>query len=206
MTSLSIKVTVHTSAVNVVKLSVLNSVSHQVRVLNVSIVKHRTRKMITKIISGGQTGADQGGLLAGLFLGLTTGGWAERSWKTEDGTDRELLESYGLKPCAFPGYGPRTAKNVADSDGTVLFGMTDSVGSFKTQQCCLEQKKPILMLRWYSKHPTGWEIVSFKTRKDLMLEWIERCGIRTLNVAGNRESINLGIGAVVTEFLVEVLS
>ena len=40
---------------------------------------------LTKIISGGQTGADYGALLAAHALGLETGGWAPKGWRTEDG-------------------------------------------------------------------------------------------------------------------------
>ena len=40
---------------------------------------------LTTIISGGQTGADQAGLLAAQALGLQTGGWAPHGWRTDAG-------------------------------------------------------------------------------------------------------------------------
>lgn len=40
---------------------------------------------LRKIISGGQTGADQGGLRAGRLLHLETGGTAPHNWMTEQG-------------------------------------------------------------------------------------------------------------------------
>jgi hypothetical protein len=46
--------------------------------------------MLTKIISGGQTGSDQGGLEAGQKLGLETGGWIPKGWLTEIGANPEL--------------------------------------------------------------------------------------------------------------------
>ena len=39
-----------------------------------------------KIVSGGQTGADRGGLLAAMDLGLDWGGWAPKGWRSEDCT------------------------------------------------------------------------------------------------------------------------
>jgi Circularly permutated YpsA SLOG family len=38
-----------------------------------------------KIISGGQTGADQAGWRAAKACGLETGGWMPKGWKTELG-------------------------------------------------------------------------------------------------------------------------
>ena len=35
-----------------------------------------------KVISGGQTGADQAGLVAARRFGIPTGGWMPRGWKT----------------------------------------------------------------------------------------------------------------------------
>ncbi|KKL28978.1 hypothetical protein LCGC14_2369790, partial [marine sediment metagenome] len=77
---------------------------------------------LLKVISGGQTGADQGGLEAGKELGLETGGTAPLGWKTEDGPQPELLKGFGLRECTQPGYPVRTRRNVLTSDGTVIFG------------------------------------------------------------------------------------
>jgi hypothetical protein len=41
--------------------------------------------MLELVISGGQTGADQGGLRATRACGIPTGGWAPRGWLTEAG-------------------------------------------------------------------------------------------------------------------------
>lgn len=38
-----------------------------------------------RIISGGQTGADQGALVAAKQLGIETGGWTPRGFLTEAG-------------------------------------------------------------------------------------------------------------------------
>ena len=41
--------------------------------------------MIAKIVSGGQTGADRGGLDAAILLGVPHGGWCPKGRKSEDG-------------------------------------------------------------------------------------------------------------------------
>ena len=84
--------------------------------------------MIEKIISGGQTGADQGGLEAGKILGIPTGGWAPMNWMTENGPQKELLESLGLRNSMRP-YSTRTGWNVREGDATVIFGDVREPGS-----------------------------------------------------------------------------
>jgi hypothetical protein len=50
------------------------------------------------VISGGQTGADQGGLRAARACGIPTWGWAPRDWLTEAGP-APWLEEWGLAEC-----------------------------------------------------------------------------------------------------------
>jgi len=74
---------------------------------------------LAEIISGGQTGADQGGLLAAQDLGIPTGGLPQ-GWLTENGPQEALLRSFGLVECTESGYSARTHKNVLHADGTLL--------------------------------------------------------------------------------------
>lgn len=145
--------------------------------------------MLKKIISGGQTGADQGGLCAGKLLGLETGGTAPPDFQTENGSNHLLGDQYGLvegepDPKKYP---KRTLKNIQDSDGTVLFGRPGSPGSRLTKALCLKMERPLLV------NPDV---------KQLRL-FIERNFIRVLNVAGNREHKNPGIHDRVFNILVE---
>jgi hypothetical protein len=153
--------------------------------------------MITRIISGGQTGADQGGLRAGVHLGLTTGGKAPKGWVTESGPQKELLKAYGLTESRWLGYPMRTAENVQDSNGTIIFGQLNSQGSRLTSQKCQEYQRPCMHLD-----------VPFimQARKSFFLAWLKTYNIHTLNVAGNRESVNPGIEEAVFKFLVETLN
>lgn len=83
---------------------------------------------IEKIISGGQTGADQGGLLAAKELGIKTGGYIVRAYMTENGPAPWLAE-YGLIELPDYNYPARTRKNVQESDATALFGRLTERGS-----------------------------------------------------------------------------
>lgn len=143
---------------------------------------------ITRIISGGQTGADRGGLDAALELGIPTGGMAPLRYRTEDGPDPSLKD-YGLAESSSSIYGVRTKWNVTNSDGTVIFGKATSPGSKLTADYCIQLGK------YCTINPT---IKAFRA-------WVHKNGIETLNVAGNRESTNPGIHDRVVRFLVEAL-
>lgn len=143
--------------------------------------------MLRKIISGGQTGADRGGLEAGRALGLETGGWAPRGYLTDNGPDPSLKD-FGLLEHRSPLYPPRTYANAKDSDGTVWFGGV-SAGFRCTLEGCHRAGKPFL------ENPTQSEL----------RDWLQLNCIRILNVAGNRESRSPGIRGRVKKFLVEAL-
>ena len=146
--------------------------------------------MIVKIISGGQTGADQGGLAAGKELGLATGGWAPVGWLTENGPQEELLKSYGLQEWSRPGYAARTAANVTHSDKTVWFGLTGSPGYCCTVKACHWYHRPVLI----------------NPAPDEFLRWIKLHPASILNVAGNRERLNPGIYERTKLFLTATLT
>src|SRR5215468_8575886 len=101
---------------------------------------------LMRIISGGQTGADQGGLLAARELGIPTGGTAPRGWQTETGPQESLLKSFGLVGSRVPGYAARTRQNVLDADGTLLIGPCLSGGSALTATVAREATKPLFHL------------------------------------------------------------
>ena len=156
---------------------------------------------VTKIISGGQTGADRAGLYAGKDLGIETGGTAPKGFKTESKSDEtQRLKEFGLTEVsdeiteAYTGgnktYGPRTEQNVLNSDGTVLFGDESSSGSTLTKIIASKHEKP------YLANPTAEELRA----------WIAENDIKTLNVAGNRYSVNKKLFNTARSTLVEALS
>jgi hypothetical protein len=146
--------------------------------------------IIDKIISGGQTGADQGGLEAGKALGILTGGYAPMKWMTETGSQQTLLESYGLKEAQYPGYPYRTRLNITNADGTVIFGNITEPGSKLTVRLCRD------LVKLYVINPRS---------SALLRSWLISRKIKILNVAGNRESINPGIQSMVREMLINTL-
>ena len=154
----------------------------------------------TLIISGGQTGADQAGLRAAERLGIATGGWVPKGCYTEDGEAPWLVTQYGCREhTAQYDYEPRTRLNVQLGDATVIFGRR-SPGSNLTERLCQQYEKPCLWVWCSPDRP-----ITFATARNFQL-WIVRHQPETLNVAGNRESVNKGIGEAVERFLVEIFS
>jgi hypothetical protein len=150
--------------------------------------------MLEKIISGGQTGADQAGWRAARVFGIATGGWMPRGFLTEDGPHPEFAEQYGAAEMPTGSYPARTEQNVQDSDGTLWFGETTTAGAQATIGAAHKLRKPCLLI-----YPGA----SFEPAH--AVAWITENSIRTLNVAGNRESEEPGIGDRVEEFLGQVL-
>jgi len=146
--------------------------------------------MINKIISGGQTGADIGGLLAAKELNIPTGGTAPKGYRTELGSNFDLRDIFNLSEHSSDRYPPRTASNVKNSDGTALFGNMNSPGCKMTIKFCQQMNKPYII------NPSV----------NQLREWINLNNIRILNCAGNRASKNIGIQERVKNHLVRALT
>src|SRR5262245_15658645 len=100
--------------------------------------------MIAKVISGGQFGVDQGALYAARDVGIPTGGWAPGGWRTERGTQRALLQSFGLIAHPQKGYPPRTEENVIGSDCTLIISRDPAHGgSGLTMKLCEKHGRPV---------------------------------------------------------------
>ena len=149
--------------------------------------------MLTKIVSGGQTGADQGGLEAGRLLGLETGGWIPKGRLTENGPKPELAK-YGLKEHVSSSYVPRTYANAHDSDGTIRIAYDfHSAGEQCTLKAIKQCKKP-----YYDVN------VHAAQEHEKVAQWIIDNNIHVLNVAGNRESKCPGLQEFTVNYLIEV--
>lgn len=139
--------------------------------------------MIKKIISGGQTGADIGALRAAKSLGLATGGYMPHGFLTELGPKPDWAETFGLEEHSSSRYAPRTQNNVLASDGTLIIGKP-SAGSALTRHYCENYAKPLFQVRWTIEQ--GFTQLA----SPAFAQWLSDNKIQTLNVAGNRESIN----------------
>lgn len=149
--------------------------------------------LISKLVAGGQTGADRGGLDAAIALGIPHGGWCPKGRRAEDG---KVPARYALRETDASNYQNRTRRNVVDSDGTVVFTPGEPTGGSRlTVEIAREVGKPCLHLDTKSL-----AVLATDATKAFQA-WIIQHGVRTLNVAGARESKAPGTHATVAEFL-----
>lgn len=142
----------------------------------------------TRIVSGGQTGADLAALRAGLALGYlpgdSLGGWMPRDFRNELGSRPWMKTQYGMREHRSPLYAPRTRQNVIDADVTLIFGDVRRPGSAQTVSYCSGFKKP------YAENPSLEEVRALAAGK-------------VVNVAGNRALTNPTLEAYVYRLLIE---
>lgn len=139
------------------------------------------------IISGGQTGADRGGLLAARDLGLKRGGMAPLGWRAEDGVIPQEFR-VGMLQSLSAAYPVRTRSNVEASSGTLIFAFRSPLtgGSLSTQSMCFLASKPVIVFN------PGWAWINSQ-QIDWARGWLDHFKISVLNVAGPRESKESGI-------------
>jgi len=149
--------------------------------------------MIEKIVSGGQTGVDRAGLDAALEAGIPVGGYCPKGRLAEDGT---VPECYPLIELKSDRYASRTEKNVVESDGTLVLNVGELTdGTKATVEFAKEHGRPFLVL----------QLDGSPSLEDC-LTWLEEHGLKTLNVAGPRESKHPGIYQQAFEFLRRLLA
>lgn len=138
--------------------------------------------MLSKIISGGQTGADRAALDAGLELGFPIGGSCPAGRMAEDGP---ISSVYNLTEIGG-GYRQRTRQNVVDADGTAIFYRSYVRGGTEaTVLFCIRQGKPYKLI--------DIELVEPDHAAKLLMDFVREFNIATLNVAGPRSSGCAGI-------------
>jgi len=131
-----------------------------------------------KIISGGQSGVDRAALDAALKFNIPCGGWCPEGRKAEDGP---IPDHYPLTELNGAGYAERTVQNVLDSDGTVIIYFDAlSGGTENTLMCCLQNKKPYLLI-------DATELSPLRSAKRIRY-FIDKYSISNLNIAGPRAS------------------
>jgi Circularly permutated YpsA SLOG family len=150
--------------------------------------------MLEKIISGGETGANQAGWRAAKAFGVTAGGWMPKGFLTDQGPHPELAEQFAAAELPTDSEPARTERNVQDSDATLWFGETTTAGAQATVGACHRFGKTCMPV-----YPGA----SFEPSH--VARWIVDHKIKTLNVAGNREAEEPGIGDKAERFLGQVL-
>jgi hypothetical protein len=135
---------------------------------------------ISKLVSGGQTGADRAGLGWAISHDIPHGGWCPKFRKAEDG---RIPPQYLLSETPSANYLQRTEWNVRDSDGTLIFTLDAKLtgGSLKTAMFAEKHRKPCLHV----------------------LRFVTDNGIQVLNIAGTRGSKEPYVGKFVEKVLEE---
>lgn len=158
--------------------------------------------VIKSIISGGQTGADRGGLDAAIYLKIPYGGFCPKGRRSEDGI---IPKKYNLKETLSSNYLHRTEFNVQNSDATIIFTIGELTGgSLATLEFARKHNKPVLHIDIgeYSREETvKWILRWFQG--DVTKPTPPRNCI--LNVAGQRESKSPGIQEKVKTIMVDVV-
>ena len=134
--------------------------------------------LVKKIVSGGQTGADQAALDAAIEAGRPHGGWIPKGRKTEAGV---LPDKYDLDEMDSADYKARTRQNVIDSDGTLIFSHGPLTGgSLLTQKLAVNHGRPCF-------HAD----CNYSPEEEMLAgieRWLRENRIEVLNVAGPRAS------------------
>lgn len=131
-----------------------------------------------KIISGGQTGVDRGALDACLEHSFNCGGWCPKGRLAEDGV---IDKKYPLRETEEIEYSARTIKNMEEADGTLIIAPENiSGGTLFTYEMAKKKNKPVLLI---VPDP-----VENSLKISTIIKWLISHSVKTLNVAGPRES------------------
>ncbi len=134
--------------------------------------------VLTRIVSGGQTGVDRGALDAAMELGFPCGGWCPEGRQAEDGV---IPARYPVVVLAGAGYRQRTRQNVEDSDATLILAPGELTGGTAlTQRFCEGLGKPCLAV--------DAAVMSVEQAARGVAEWTKQHPITVVNVAGPRAS------------------
>ena len=131
-----------------------------------------------KIVSGGQTGVDQGALAAALATGTACGGWCPEGRRSEEGP---IPAMYPVVELSGAGYRERTLQNVLDSDGTAIIYDGELEGGTRLTWVLCEQHGRASAL-------IDTSALSRDQAIDALVEFVTGNGLDVLNVAGPRAS------------------
>jgi hypothetical protein len=163
--------------------------------------------MLERVITGGQSGADQAGWRAAGACGISTAGWMPMGFRTEgrvledgslgpDESHPEFAGLYGAQAGESLEYRQRTRANVRESEAVVWFGDTRTRGGLLTLGLARIVGIPALVVELGEDgRPT--------LPPEHFVGWLKDESVHILLVAGNRESNQPGIGAWVEAYLVE---
>ncbi|MBR4258411.1 MAG: hypothetical protein IKQ17_05225 [Kiritimatiellae bacterium] len=175
-----------------------------------SMPEEENGMLISKIVSGGQTGVDRGALEAALELGFPYGGLIPKGRRAEDG--QVPLVFAAMEESTNKDYLYRTEWNVVHSDATLIISPYDeshpdgasvfSGGTKQTSKFCDKHSKPCCMMFNMNASNNIYSTLCWlkRTKEDLGL----KAGV-VLNVAGPRESKRIGVQAITRKFITELI-
>ena len=136
--------------------------------------------MIKKIISSGQTIADQAALDVAIKLGFPHGGWIPKGRITEAGP---LPDKYRLKEMPTDNYSECIEQNVKDSKGTLIISYGKLTGDLNyAREMALKHKRQLLGIDLN-------QTIQFKAAS-LVSDWVQLRRIDILYVIGPSASVN----------------
>lgn len=129
-------------------------------------------------LSGAQTGVDRGAAQAALDNRATFWGWCPLGRKAEDGV---IPAHFPMVETASDSYWERTEANVRDSSATLIIAPREVLdgGTKRTAEIADRYGRPCLPI---VPDPCGCHAIP------MLLWWLERYKVESLNVAGPRAS------------------
>jgi len=174
----------------------------------------RLHDVLAKVISGGQTGADEAGVFVAKEFEISTGGTMPAGFLTQDGPRPDFATRYGMVEHRSASYGQRTFVNAHDADITIRIAATfESAGEKLTLKACDQAKKPhvdvLVKIDASKRVRVEYEVdyAQIEAAGQRIVEEARRLGRPVvLNVAGNSEKTAKGIGAVARSVMQHVLT
>lgn len=149
---------------------------------------------LTKVVSGGQTGADRAAHDAAMRCQLSIGGFVPKGRRDEAGTIP--VKYIGLVETSTEDWRERTFRNVEASSKTLIFTRGPAIGGTRlTLQYAVRINRPFLVI--------DLRVHSLSKAADIIASWLRATPGHVLNVAGARASEDPKIREDVERVLME---